>query len=72
MNEARKHYVRKICRELAGHMERIEWLSTENPKWSCGTPVDRYSKRDMLKYSHELVPYINKYINELRDPRNIK
>lgn len=72
MTEAKKYYVRKLCKELAGHVKRIEWLSTEKPKWYCGTSVDQHTQHELLKYSHDLVGYINKYLNELRDPRNIK
>lgn len=72
MTEAKKYHAIRICRERSKHLERIEWLSVEHPKWSCGEPVDQHTKNSMLTQSRYQVAYINKYLNELRDPRNIK
>ncbi|MGI2095502.1 hypothetical protein [Shewanella glacialipiscicola] len=33
------------------HMKRIEWLSSDNPKWSCGTPVSKADINEMLSSS---------------------
>lgn len=34
--------------ELATHTERIEWLTQERLRWSCGTPVDTHTRHALL------------------------
>lgn len=36
---------------LAHHRNRIIWLTSENPTWSCGTPVSETDRKSMLKAS---------------------
>lgn len=33
------------------HMKRIEWLKSESPKWSCGTPVSKADVNQMIRSS---------------------
>jgi len=36
---------------LANHRDRLVWLKGERPLWSCGTPVDSYTRRVLLLQS---------------------
>lgn len=72
MSKAKNHYRRWLARERIKHEERIKWLSSENPKWSCGTAVASYDRESLLTHSRKLIPAIDEYLNPLRDPRNIK
>jgi len=69
---AKNYYVRSLCKERIRHKERVEWLIGDNPRWSCGTAVASYDRENFLAHSTELITIIDKYINPLRDPRNIK
>lgn len=41
--------------ELANHMERLPWLESAHPCWSCGTPVDVHTRNVMLRQSREAI-----------------
>lgn len=41
--------------DLANHMERLEWLTQEAPRWACGALVDTYTKNALLLQSRVYV-----------------
>lgn len=38
---------------LQNHRERVEWLSSERPRWACGELVDAHSRHVLLLQSQE-------------------
>jgi hypothetical protein len=50
--EAAKHIQAERERDdLQNHNERVEWLSADAPRWSCGTMVDAHSRNVLLLQS---------------------
>lgn len=45
----------RVAADLTNHLARIEWLSGDSPRWSCGTPVDGYMRRELLRQSQAFV-----------------
>lgn len=43
------------------HAARIEWLTTPEPRWACGTPIGKHEAVEMLQKSHEALRYINEH-----------
>jgi hypothetical protein len=41
--------------EIEAHKERLEWLSEDCPRWSCGTPVDLPIKLRMIDQSKQIL-----------------
>jgi hypothetical protein len=70
MNASERWRCEKLAKELARHQERIAWLSTKNPVWSCGAPVDAYARQSMLSQSEKHVKIIAEQLRPLRDTRN--
>lgn len=41
--------------DLVNHRERVSWLEGEAPEWACGTLVDAYTRKEMLKQSRTAI-----------------
>ncbi|MEM8519011.1 hypothetical protein [Janthinobacterium sp. CAN_S7] len=41
--------------DMQNHSERVEWLTSANPKWSCGTPIGEFDRRTLLCQSQEFI-----------------
>jgi hypothetical protein len=42
-------------KEIIRHKERIAWLESENPSWSCGTPVFISDIKILLEQSYRII-----------------
>lgn len=37
--------------DIANHRERVLWLASEHPRWSCGTLIDAYMRNELMRQS---------------------
>ena len=45
----------QIRRDIHHHKQRIKWLQSEAPRWSCGTPVSHSDRIRMLNASRRVL-----------------
>jgi hypothetical protein len=48
---AARHQAEREAADLANHKERIVWLTSPLPTWSCGELVDAHTRNAMLLQS---------------------
>lgn len=48
---AAKYHQDRVAAEMANHAERIEWLSADAPRWSCGELVCAHMRNALLAQS---------------------
>lgn len=53
MSAAKKIQQDRETANLQNHRERLVWLSSAKPCWSCGGPVDAHTKNTLLVQSRE-------------------
>ena len=46
---------KREAENLSNHRQRLIWLENENPRWSCGTLVDKYSRRILILQSRAAI-----------------
>ena len=49
MSAVSKMYKEQHQADIAHHKARVEWLNSEQPRWSCGTPVLPSDRAMLLK-----------------------
>lgn len=45
----------RVAESMANHKERIEWLSSQNPTWCDGTPVNPSDRSMLLRQSRAVL-----------------
>lgn len=45
----------RVAADLANHRERVLWLASEHPRWSCGTLVDAYMRNELMRQSEAAI-----------------
>jgi hypothetical protein len=45
----------QLSSNIAHHQNRVTWLSSDKPLYSCGTPVDAHTKINLLRQSKEFL-----------------
>jgi hypothetical protein len=55
MTKAAEIQKRRVEADLATHVERVEWLTASNPRWSDGTPVDAHTRQALLLQSRSAI-----------------
>lgn len=46
---------KRVESDLSNHIERLEWLSSDKPCWSCGTPVDAHLRNSLITQSQAFI-----------------
>ena len=55
MNAAQKIQMAREFADYKNHIERVQWLSQESPKWAEGTPVDGFTIKTLLIQSKNAI-----------------
>jgi hypothetical protein len=55
MNAAQTLQRNRELADLKNHIERVQWLSKESPKWVDGTPVDSFTAKTLLAQSESAI-----------------
>lgn len=45
----------RVAADIRIHVDRVEWLTSATPKWSCGTPIGEFDRRTLLRQSQEFI-----------------
>ncbi|PLC06356.1 hypothetical protein CY658_04805 [Variovorax sp. RO1] len=55
MSAAQELQKAREAEDLANHRSRLEWLTGESPRWSCGAPVDAHTRNELTLQSRDAI-----------------
>ena len=61
MNQAQQQHEQQRLTDKKHHEGRVAWLTGKAPIYSCGTPVSKSEKEQMLNASRECLRLINNH-----------